>query len=99
MKKDRAVTLSRVAFWCGIIAILCAVLPPMFLLLPEFFLGIAAIVCGVIARRKGGPSERAAVGIALGIAGVLLVPTIVLVADEAENYGRDCGAHPEWENC
>ena len=42
----------------------------------------------------------AALGIALGIAAILLVPSVVFIADEAEGWGRDCALNPAHDpNC
>ncbi len=100
MADARARTLSMVALGCGVVAVLSAALFLAFwLLLPGVLFSIAAIVCGAIARRKGGPSEMATIGITLGIVAILLVPTVVLVWDAGHNDGRDCALNPHWEDC
>jgi hypothetical protein len=37
--------------------------------------------------------------VALGIAAVLLVPSVILVASDAENWGRDCALNPGNPDC
>jgi hypothetical protein len=69
------------------------------MILPGVILGAAAIVLGWRARRHGG-SERGSVAIALGIVAILLVPSVLAVADGAEDWGRDCALDPTHDpNC
>ena len=44
-------------------------------------------------------SITGAEALALGIAAVLLVPSVILVASDAENWGRDCALNPTNPDC
>lgn len=68
------------------------------LVLPGIVFGIAALVLGIRARRRAS-SEAGSVAIALGIAAVLLVPSVLFVADGAEDWGRDCALRPSNPDC
>lgn len=92
MDQSRARSLSIAGLGCGVFAALSAVWV-YWLVVPGILFGIAAIVLGAIARREG-PSEPATVAIILGIVALLLVPSVLFVADEAESYGRDCALDP-----
>jgi hypothetical protein len=63
------------------------------MILPGVILGAVAVVLGWRIRRNGG-SVRGSVAMALGIVAILLVPSVLVVADNAENWGRDCASDP-----
>ena len=88
---------ARVALGCGVLAVLTAVWI-YWLVLPGVLLGVAAVVLGWRLRRNGG-SEAGSAAMALGIVAVLLVPSILVVANEAESWGRDCARHPAQSDC
>ena len=83
---------ARVALACGVLAVLAAVWI-YWLVLPGVILGIAAVVLGWLARRKGA-SELGSIALTLGIVAVLLVPSVILIANDAEDWGRDCALDP-----
>lgn len=90
--------LATIGLVCGVLAVLTAVWI-YWLVLPGVVLGIAAVVLGWRARRNGG-SEVASAALALGIVAILLVPSVIFVADGAEEWGRDCALHPTSDpNC
>jgi hypothetical protein len=69
------------------------------MILPGVILGAVAVVLGWRTRRNGG-SERGSVALALGIVAILLVPSVLVVADNAEKWGRDCVSDPNPDpNC
>jgi hypothetical protein len=84
---------ARVALACGVLAVVTAVWA-YWLVLPGLILGLAAVVLGWRARRKGA-SEVGSIALTLGILAVLLVPSVVLIANDAENWGRDCALDPD----
>ena len=100
MKRVQQITGKRqatAALVCGVLAVLAA-LWIYWLLLPGLILGVAAVVLGWRARREGG-SEIGSVALALGVVAVLLVPAVILIANEAEDWGRDCALHPGKSDC
>jgi hypothetical protein len=87
-----------IALACGILGVAAAVWV-YWLILPGLILGTVAIVLGLITRRKGS-REGGSVAIALGIAAILLVPSVLFIAVEAESWGRDCALNPTHDpNC
>ena len=69
------------------------------MVLPGLVLGAIAVVLGWRSRRNG-KLEGGSVAIALGIAAILLVPSVLFIADEAEGWGRDCALNPAHDpNC
>lgn len=68
------------------------------MLVPGIAFGIAAIVLGVRARRRSS-REVGSVAIALGIVALLLVPSVLVVVDAAEDWGRDCALNPSNPDC
>jgi hypothetical protein len=88
----RTGTWSIVGLTCAILAVVAAVWM-YWVVVPGLILGVAAVVIGVVERRKG-PSEIASVTLALGLTAVLLVPSVLFIADEAESYGQDCAVDP-----
>lgn len=90
-------SLAKVALACGVLAVLTAVWT-YWLVLPGVILGIAAVVLGWRARHNGA-GEVGSVALTLGIVAVLLVPSIITIANDAENWGRDCALHPAKSDC
>jgi putative effector of murein hydrolase LrgA (UPF0299 family) len=87
-----------IALACGIMGVVAAVLF-YWMILPGLILGAVAVVLGLLTRRTGA-SERASVAMALGIVAIFLVPATVLIADGAEDWGRDCALDPTHDpNC
>jgi hypothetical protein len=68
------------------------------LVIPGVVLGAAAIGLGIWSRRRGA-HESGSVAVALGIVSVLLVPSVLMVADGAEDWGRDCALNPANPDC
>ena len=90
-------TQARVALGCGVLAVLTA-LWIYWLVLPGLVFGLAAVVLGWRARRKGDV-EIGSVALTLGIVGILLVPAVLVIANEAEDWGRDCALDPTNPDC
>jgi hypothetical protein len=93
MQQISSKTEARVALACGVLAVLTAVWM-YWLVLPGVILGLAAVVLGWRGRRKGH-SEVGSVALTLGVVAVLLVPSVIVLANDAENWGRDCALDPE----
>jgi hypothetical protein len=90
--------LAGIALTCGVLGALTAVWT-YWIVVPGLILGIAAVVLGWRARRNGG-SEMGSAALALGIVAILLVPSVIAIADDAEKWGRDCALHPTSDpNC
>jgi hypothetical protein len=68
------------------------------LVVPGVILGLTAIVLGSRARRDGG-SEPGSVAVALGIVAILLVPSVLVVADMERDYARNCALNPTDSDC
>ena len=85
-------TQSTIALACGVLGVVAAVWI-YWLILPGVILGAVAVVLGGRTRRKED-SERGSVAMALGIVAILLVPSVLAVADSAEDWGRDCALDP-----
>jgi len=91
-------TQSTIALACGAVGVVAAVWL-YWLIVPGLVLGAIAVVLGWLTRRTVG-SERGSVAIALGIVAILLVPSVLAVADSAEDWGRDCALDPAHDpNC
>ena len=91
-------TNKSVALACGVLGVLAA-LWVYWLIRPGVILGAAAVVLGWRSRRNGG-SELGSVAMTLGIVAILLVPSVLLIADAAEDWGRDCASDPARDpNC
>ena len=87
-----------IALACGVLGVLAAVWA-YWLIVPGVILGAVAVVLGWRSRRNGG-SELGSVAIALGIVAILLVPSVLSVTHDAENWGRDCALEPTHDpNC
>lgn len=69
-----------------------------FLIVPGIVFGVAAIVLGVRARRRAA-SEKGSVAIALGVVALLLVPSVLVLVNAAEGWGRDCTLYPNHPDC
>ena len=87
----------KAAVACGVLAVLSAI-GMYWIVVPAVVFGVAAIALGWRAR-KDGPSELGSVAIALGLVGILLVPAVLLVVDEAEDWGRECALEPTKAHC
>lgn len=81
-----------IAVACGIVGVVAAVWA-YWMILPGLILGAVAVVLGWRNRGKGN-REGGSVAIALGIAAILLVPSVLVIVDEAESWGRDCALDP-----
>jgi hypothetical protein len=82
---------------CGGLGILAAVWA-YWLLVPGVVFGVAAIVIGARGRRRGA-REAGSVAVALGIVAVLLVPAVLAIVDDAEDWGRHCALNPSNPDC
>lgn len=98
MSESSKSSLPVIALGCGVLGVVAAVWI-YWLVVPGVVLGIAAVVLGWRSRR-GGASEPASIAIALGLVAILLVPSVMAIANSAENWGRDCesNANPD-PNC
>lgn len=97
-KRRRASNRKWIALICGALGVLAATWA-YWLVLPGLILGAAAIVLGWFARRDGD-RESGSVAMTLGIVAILLVPSVLLIADGAEKWGRDCALDPTHDpNC
>jgi hypothetical protein len=94
---DRSGFRPAAALACGILGVAGAVWV-YWLILPGLVFGIAAIALGAWSRGRGA-REVGSVAIALGIAAVLLVPSVLVVVDAAEDWGRDCALKPSNPDC
>jgi hypothetical protein len=81
----------------GALGVLAAVWA-YWLILPGIVFGVAAIALGIL-DRKGASSEIGSVAITLGIVAVLLVPSVLMVVEDAEDWGRDCALNPTNPDC
>ncbi len=90
-------TMPVIAVGCGALAVATAVWL-YWLVIPGALLGIVALVLGARLRRHGNRPAGAA-AVALGIAALLLVPSVLHVTGEAENWGRDCALYPSNPDC
>ena len=89
---------ESIALGCGILGVLGAVWA-YWMILPGVILGAIAVFLGWRARR-GGNTEAGSVAIALGIVAILLVPSVLVVVDAAEEWARDCALDPTHDpNC
>ena len=87
-----------IALVCGALGVLAAVWA-YWMILPGLILGAVAVVLGLLARRDGD-RERGSVAMTLGIVAILLVPSVLFIANDAENWGRDCALDPTHDpNC
>jgi hypothetical protein len=85
------------ALICGVLGVISAVFL-YWLIVPGVVLGLAAVVFGWRARR-GGVSEGGSVALALGIVALLLVPSVILIIDAADDYARECALNPTKPDC
>lgn len=92
MSESSKPSLALIALGCGVLGVVAAVWI-YWLVVPGVVLGIAAVLLGWRSRR-GRASEPASVAIALGLVAILLVPSVMAIADSAENWGRDCESDP-----
>lgn len=68
------------------------------MVVPGIIFGIAAIALGIRARRRSS-AEVGNMAIALGIVALLLVPSVLVVVDGAEDWGRNCALEPTNPDC
>jgi hypothetical protein len=69
------------------------------MIVPGVVLGLVAIWLGVRCLRQG-QGAPAAVAVTLGVVGLLVIPAFLVVADGAEDWGRDCALDPAHDpNC
>jgi hypothetical protein len=85
------------ALGCAVLAVATAVLM-YWLVIPGALLGAAAVALGVRLHRSGGRTLGAAT-ISLGVAALFLVPSVLYVTGEAEDWGRDCALNPTNPDC
>lgn len=91
----------RIALACGVLAVIAAFLMYWMVLVSVGF-GVVAVTLGVRIRRTTDHApvrEIAMVAIALGLVGIIGTAGSFMVADGAEDYGRDCALHPEDQDC
>ncbi len=81
----------------GALGVLAAVWA-YWMLVPGVVFGIAAIVLGIRARR-GASSETGSAAIALSIAALVLIPSVLAMIDDAEDWGRECALNPTNPDC
>ena len=96
-QERRGDTQATVAIASGALGIAAGV-GAYWLVVPGVVLGLIAIALGVWSRRRGA-RERGAVAVALGIVSVLLVPSVLFVVAEAEDWGRECTVNPTNPDC
>jgi len=87
----------KIALACGVLGVIGAVWA-YWMVVPGIVFGLAAIALGVRARRSGRP-EVGAAALTLGIVALFLVPSVLFVADGAEDWGRDCALNPTNPDC
>ena len=68
------------------------------LVLPGLAFGIIAVVLGAWSHRRG-VHQAGSIAVALGIVAVLLVPSVLFIVGEAEDWGRDCALNPSNPDC
>jgi hypothetical protein len=68
------------------------------LVAPGLVFGIIAVVLGAGSHRRGA-RVAGSVAVALGIVAVLLVPSVLFVVAEAEDWGRHCALDPTNPDC
>jgi hypothetical protein len=89
--------LPGLALGCAVLAVVTAVWL-YWLVIPGALFGAAAVALGVHLRRRGGRTFGAA-AISLGITALFLVPSMLYVTGEAEDWGRDCALDPTNPDC
>lgn len=95
---DASTAAPKLAFVCGVLGVIAAVWV-YWLIVPGVILGAVAVAQGWRDRRRGH-RERGSVAIALGVVAVLLVPSVLLTVDAAEDWARDCALDPDHDpNC
>jgi len=88
---------DAVALACGALGIIGAVLT-YWLILPGVVFGTIAVVLGARSWRRGD-REVGATAAALGIVALFLVPSVLFVVSEAEDWGRGCALNPSNPDC
>jgi hypothetical protein len=89
--------LPFIAIVCGTLAVAAAVWL-YWLVIPGVLFGATAAALGVRLHRSGRRPVGAA-AISLGIAALFLVPSVLYVTGEAEDWGRDCALNPTNPDC
>lgn len=94
----KRISSEPIAVACGIVGVVAAVWA-YWMILPGLILGAVAVVLGW-RNRGNGNQEGGSVAIALGIAAILLVPSVLVIVDDAESWGRNCALDPTSDpNC
>lgn len=89
----------KVALACAVLGFASTVVM-YWLVVPGLVLGLAAVLLGWRTVRRRGNLQLATVAITLGVATMILVPAFIIVADSAEDWGRDCALDPQHDpNC
>jgi len=68
------------------------------LVLPGLAFGIIAVILGAWSYRRG-VGQAGGIAVTLGIVAVLLVPSVLFIVGEAEDWGRDCALNPTNPDC
>jgi hypothetical protein len=90
--------LAAIAVAAGVLGIVAAFIA-YWLVLPAVLFGLAAVVLGVLSRRRQR-GDAATVAITLGLVAMLAVPAFVAATDSAEKWARDCALDPAHDpNC
>lgn len=88
---------AALAVTCGALGIAAAVWA-YWLVAPGAVLGIVAMVLGAWCRRRGA-REAGTIAVVLGAVAMALVPSVLLVVAEAEDWGRECALDPTNPDC
>ncbi len=95
---DASSAAPKLAFVCGVLGVIAAVWV-YWMVVPGLILGAVAAAQGWRDHRRGH-HERGSVAIALGVVAILLVPSVLLTVDAAEDWARDCALDPDHDpNC
>lgn len=86
-----------IAAACGVLGAVAAVWA-YWLVVPGVVLGVTALALGASSWRQGA-REIGASAMTLGVVAVLLVPSVLFVVSEAEDWGRDCALNPSNPDC
>ncbi|HLG00171.1 MAG TPA: hypothetical protein VI916_06855 [Acidimicrobiia bacterium] len=90
--------MTTAALAAGVLGVVTAFVM-YWLVVPGVLLGLAAVLLGVLGRRRVR-SEAGTVAITLGVVAILAVPAFLSTADSAEEWGRDCALDPSHDsNC
>jgi hypothetical protein len=98
MQQQISTKSPKIALACGVLGVIAAVWA-YWMVVPGLILGVVAVVLGWRSRRKAG-NELGTVAIALGVVAILLVPSVLTIANDAEEWGRNCAIDPTHDpNC